>query len=263
VNSHRIPCVASWIIVSSIIALSVGAAEIRIVPAKPVKIVTDLAHIEITGEIVKSDAEKLQKALAQFIASSVPDANPIVILDSPGGNVAVALEMGRILRHSLAHTAVTQDGTCGSSCVFVFAGGVMRDIYSNGQLGLHRPRFDYDSFADLPKDQAMAAYSAAVSKCADFMKEMGIPEQVLSHMLRVPSQQVTLLNRERAEKYGLVGTDPAWEEWQRARDVKAWGEAWVKARDRLLECLNSGRDDKQCLERYNEELEQIEKQNRR
>jgi hypothetical protein len=268
-----------------IIASSVGAADIRVDPGVPERErakqfpLTDFSHLEISGEIVEGDADKLGKALAQLSVNYIPNANPIVFLNSPGGNVNVALEMGRILRVSLAHTVVDKGATCGSSCIFVFAGGVIRNTVRGGRLALHRPRFAYESFGNLSADQARTAYTAAVSRCADFMKEMSISEQVLSVMLRVPSQEVRFIDTKGAEKYGPDGRDPAWEEWSRALDVKRFGEAYVKARDRLLECLNGAgagvfdsqaeaeanmqESKRKCFERFHSELQQIEKRDRR
>ena len=72
----------------------------------------------------------------------------------------------------------------------------MRDVFLNGQIGLHRPRFDYGPYGSIPKDQARAAYNALIAKCVDFMKEMGISERVFSDMLKVPSQRVRFVYRE-------------------------------------------------------------------
>jgi hypothetical protein len=221
--------------------------------------INDLPHIQVTGEIVEGDADKLRKALAQMDARAVVhEWGPIVFLDSRGGNVAVALEMGRLLREALAQTFVVPDQTCASSCVFVFAGGVQRTVVQNGQLGLHRPRFDYEMFGEFGKDEARKAYTAAVDNCAKFLKEMGIGETVLSVMLKIPSEKIRWLRSEETEKFGLVGIDPAWQEWVRARDVRRMGEAKLTARDRYFDCLTSGGDKSKCYESYVRELRQLD-----
>lgn len=121
------------------ISLPAVCADIRYVPQRAIqKRLPDSAHIEIAGEITNADSQRLRKALAQAKAASPHSLIPIVILDSPGGSVPVALEMCRILRDSLAHTIVDRDGSCSSSCVFLLAGGVVRNVFMNGQIGLHR-----------------------------------------------------------------------------------------------------------------------------
>jgi hypothetical protein len=248
------------VLLSMIVASSAFSADIRYISGQGDQRVSDHEHVIITGEIVGGDTDKLRKALTQLTPDPSHRVNPIVILDSPGGNVPVALEMGRSLRESSAWTIVDRGGSCSSSCVFLIAGGVRRSVFSNGRIGLHRPRFDYQPFASLSKDQAREAYSSLVGACVNFMKEMGISDQVFSDMLRVPSQEIKFVSRSYAEKYGLVGDDPAWEEWRRARDVQEHGEARIKAQDRLIECYNSGTDTKQCDERYERDLREINKQ---
>src|SRR5260370_23415869 len=127
--------------------------------------------------------------------------------------------MGKLLREHHANTLVGRDGTCSSSCVFVFAGGVIRDLFDNGRFGLHRPRFDYEQFSNLSEEHARAAYDTLRAACAEYMKHMGISEQVFSDMLKVPSQEIRFVGREYAERYNLLGTDAGWEEWVRARDI--------------------------------------------
>lgn len=89
------------------------------------------------------------------------------------------------------------------------------------------------------------------------MKEMGISDRVFSDMLKVPSQNVRFVDRAYAKEQGLVGTDPAWEEWSRALQARSKGEVGVKAWDRLLDCYNSGRAQSECVVRYKEELDAI------
>ena len=173
----------AYLVLTFLFAASRGSgADIRFNPWTP-------PQISITGEIVQGDAEKLRKAFAQcrdeYAHKPRPTGgtDPMVVLDSPGGSVPVALEMGRILRDSLAWTTVLNNQTCSSSCVFLLAGGVRRTVAVKARVGLHRPRFEYDSFALLSKDEARAAYNKLVQACVDFMREMGISDQVFSDML--------------------------------------------------------------------------------
>jgi hypothetical protein len=272
-------CVHVVLLSISCFRCSLGA-DIRFVPEKGTDHVSEWAHIEINGEIAAGDVEKLQKALAdldkaveeyarahqfdqayrqRMAAVGGPHQySPPVFLNSRGGSVTVALQMGQILRDSFAWTVVDCNGVCGSSCVFVLAGGVSRDVLCSGRIGLHRPRFEYESFANLSREQARGAYNTVVAACTEFMKQMGVAEQVFSDMLAVPSQEVKFVGRDYGEKTRLLGIDPGWEEWQRARDISYWGEQWVKARDQLLDCYKHGGTDTACRERYEKELRDIE-----
>lgn len=134
----------------------------------------------------------------------------------------------------------------------------MRTVAAKARVGLHRPRFEYDSFALLSKDEARAAYNKLVQACVDFMREMGISDQVFSDMLRVPSQEIRFASEAYLERCALSGKDPAWQEWQRARDIQQNGEAEVKAADRAQQCFDSGKDFSECLNQFKKELRDIE-----
>lgn len=89
------------------------------------------------------------------------------------------------------------------------------------------------------------------------MKEMGISDKVFTDMLRIPSQKVRMVDRDYAKEHGLVGTDPGFEEWWRARKIRNEGEARVKAYDQLGDCYNSNVPHLECDSRYNAEMKAI------
>lgn len=241
------------------LTLPAYSADIRYVPVSAIDTghISDYPHVEIVGEITEGDPARLRKALAQVMSvrNTKRLMNPLVILDSPGGSVSIALEMGRILRNSLAITAVERDKSCSSSCVFLLVGGVDRFIFMNGKIGLHRPRFEAEIYGNLSKDEARAAYNTLVQRCVEYMKEMGISDSVFSDMLKVPSHKVRFVYQDYAEEHGLVGVDPGWEEWERARRIRRDGEPAVKALDRWKDCVSSGGADSACMERYLKELD--------
>src|SRR5699024_8999956 len=60
-----------------------------------------------------------------------------VLLDSNGGDLRTAIELGRELRQAEARVFVAVPSSCISACVFTFVGGVERSVF--GRLGIHRP----------------------------------------------------------------------------------------------------------------------------
>jgi len=65
------------------------------------------------------------------------DAAVNVHLDSEGGSVDSAIEIGRFLRDKNSNVMVSAGEQCASACLFILAGGVTR--YLGGRLGMHRP----------------------------------------------------------------------------------------------------------------------------
>jgi hypothetical protein len=61
-----------------------------------------------------------------------------VVLNSPGGSVADAMAMGRLIRESKFATEVGAGKYCASSCPLVFAGGVERRSGDKAVIGVHQ-----------------------------------------------------------------------------------------------------------------------------
>src|SRR5438270_9709065 len=61
-----------------------------------------------------------------------------VVLNSPGGSVGDALEIGRLIRTKGFATEVEKEKICVSSCPLVFVGGVKRAAGANAIIGVHQ-----------------------------------------------------------------------------------------------------------------------------
>ena len=86
--------------------------------------------IYITGAIELGD-----DAVFRDIAEQFPDA--VVFLESPGGTVIPALEIGLQVRKRGYRTVVVDGGTCASSCALIWLAGTPRYLASGGQVGFH------------------------------------------------------------------------------------------------------------------------------
>jgi len=179
-----------------------------------------LAHVEIYGHIAHSDAEKLPILIdlvkERSSARELGEGRVIALLDSVGGDVYAAMRIGKMLR---AHNAmVWVNGECSSACIFVLAGGVQR-LMIEGKLGLHRPYFDQAQFANLSAADAKKLYTEMTEQCRDYLAQMGIRGTLFDEMLRIPSHKVRYISRHAAEEFNLLGDDPAYAEWRRAREL--------------------------------------------
>ncbi len=72
---------------------------------------------------------------------------PTVLVDSPGGSIAPALAIGRLIRARGLAVAVARvagggptdaDAQCASACVLVLAAGVGRSVGPGAEVGVHR-----------------------------------------------------------------------------------------------------------------------------
>ena len=70
-----------------------------------------------SGSITKADVQKLSDNLKSGCTS--------LSIDSPGGDVDAALDMGRLIRRKQIDVQTIADsGRCASACVFLFAAGL-------------------------------------------------------------------------------------------------------------------------------------------
>jgi membrane-bound ClpP family serine protease len=93
--------------------------------------------IYITGEIQLGD-----DAVFRRIADQFTDA--VVFLESPGGTVIPALEIGRLARERGYRTVVLAGGTCASSCALIWLAGTPRYLEPGGRVGFHASSAEED-----------------------------------------------------------------------------------------------------------------------
>jgi hypothetical protein len=96
---------------------------------------SDRLEIEISGEITQQDFAFVSSRSKEFEFKR----RLSVYLNSPGGDVGVAMKIGRIIRSVDGETLIVAKARCYSSCALIFIAGVER--FNIGELGLHRPYF--------------------------------------------------------------------------------------------------------------------------
>lgn len=131
----------------------------------------------------------------------------VVFLNSPGGSLLAAMDLGRLLRAGGFDTNVgrrapdgrePEAGVCYSSCPFAYAGGVRRSLLRGSALGVHRPR-------NLTPVVDPQAFERRVSADAtDYLEGMGVNPVLASIMAQAPHDAIRLVGRGEAERLALV-----------------------------------------------------------
>jgi hypothetical protein len=132
-------------------------------------------------------------------------------LDSPGGDVDEAMQIGRMARKYLL-TAISpisfgngsgylsgpkladnsqpicqgQNCICASACALIWFGAAAR----SGDLGLHRPVFTGTAFAKLPAAEASQVYRQALQRIATYLKEMEAPPNIIESTIATDSSAI-------------------------------------------------------------------------
>lgn len=166
------------------------------------------SDILIRGEITQQDALTFKTLIANRVRlwGKLFRDFMWVHLNSPGGDVAAAMEIGRIVRDGEMTAAVDEDGSCASACVLILASGIRRVIA--GTVIIHRP------------DMAQAAQSGGLAdadnwdtatrdRIADYLREMNIPTSLADDMMAVPPERGKSLSESDLALYMLTNDDPA------------------------------------------------------
>ena len=192
--------------------------------------------LTIKGEIKKGDSQKVKSILdnACYEKSRYKLPNLVtftVVLNSDGGDVDEAIQMGRVIRAKGAVTRVWFKDSCLSSCVFVLAGGQMR--IPLGKIGIHRPYFanlnPNASIADIQQSR-----DRMLTEITKYFRDMDIGSSLADEMMSIPPEKMKILSQSQLEKYRLSGTDAAYDEKNTAEFANLWNISSAEFRKRDL-----------------------------
>lgn len=140
---------------------------------------------------------------AAFLAEVLLHQPDLVTFDSPGGNIAAAMRLGRLIRSQNLPTAQTRHSECASACALAFFGGIVR-FAETGSIGVHKSSFAPD--VQLDKDTAVSAVQSMTADIVDYLIEMGISPALLSLSLRYEDWDMRYLSHSEMLELGIVTT---------------------------------------------------------
>lgn len=164
-----------------------------------------------SGSITKADVQKLSDNLKSGCTS--------LSIDSPGGDVDAALDMGRLIRRKQIDVQTIADsGRCASACVFLFAAGVSRLAY--GPVEIHRP---YMTGSDVSLEDTQEKYRKLERKIKQFLRDMNVKESLYEAMLNIGPEDSKKLTLKELDDFGMVGVDPVFYEYQENKRAASFG----------------------------------------
>jgi len=163
------------------------------------------------GRTALAISGRIGPAAANWLRDRIDEAKlapgDLVLLSSPGGNLAQAVIMGEAIRARGLDTAVgVADGTgrmrpayCASACVLAFAGGKVRYGIEGSALGVHR-------FVNAaPGNDPVADTQRVAGMVLGYMTRMGVSSSVVEAMSE--TREIRWLDPKQAVTMNLV-TDP-------------------------------------------------------
>jgi hypothetical protein len=178
--------------VIAVFALSTAQAQLRYA----INTTSDgYRFVLISGLFLHEDRlEELKRLLRNY--------NPVfVTFDSPGGNVAKAMEVGRLLREFQVSTLQPRALDCASACALAFLGGVGR-YAEPGAIGVHRSSFAATHRIDA--EVAVAAVQLMTAEIMSYMAEMGANPTLLQLALKYGSNDIRYLSAGEMSDYGVT-----------------------------------------------------------
>lgn len=153
--------------------------------------------IFIDGRIVEGDLERVMEAVERV-------SYPIVLLRSPGGNLAEGLAIARYLRSKEAATGVAPDFLCASACALIWVGGKQRYLAPTSLIGFHAA-YTVDGYGEAETSGVGSALMGA------FLAEVGVSETAIIFMTAAGPDEMNWINREMALTLGIevYELDPA------------------------------------------------------
>ena len=177
---------------------------------------SSICSLWVDGRIGPDDVAQFKLSLEKFGGKQ----NLSLFLNSEGGDIATAIEIGRLVRRwQTSDVVVSLNSKCFSACVFVLAGGLNRVVH--GKVGIHRP---YSTTTDSHTYEATQKTFRDLEQSAkSFFKDMNVPTSLYDEMIGVPPQKLRVLTEQELVRFGIGQADPAYQDNLDAKSARAYG----------------------------------------
>lgn len=131
-----------------------------------------------------------------------------VVLDSPGGSVMDALEIGALIQEKGLATKVAAGNLCASSCPIIFASGTERLASPDSAIGVHQ--IYAASLGETARDAmavagvAMADAQSTTAEITRHLTKSGVDPALWLHALDTPPDRLYYFSAEEMQRLKLV-----------------------------------------------------------
>jgi hypothetical protein len=148
----------------------------------------------ITPGIAEAFAEEIGKR-ADYIKT--------IVLNSPGGSVADAMTMGRLIREKKFATEVEAGRVCASSCPLMFVGGTERRAGDKAAIGVHQV-FALAAADNSASRDDMSDAQRVSAKCQRYLGDMGVNLQMWVHAMETPKDRLFVFKADELRALKIV-----------------------------------------------------------
>lgn len=154
-------------------------------------------QLVLTGAIDIGSAERFADEI-----QTITEYVETIVLNSPGGSVADALEISKRIRENKWNTHVNQGALCASACPIIFSGGIERSAEEGAAIGVHQIFSAGEDTRSI--DQAISGTQSSTATIVRHLEEMGADPILWTHALETPPAHLYYFRPEELEKYQLI-----------------------------------------------------------
>ena len=203
------------------------AMEFSTVPLEGACTATDCRRAVVAeGEITSEAPAQFSRFLRQQL--QMPGLHAVVFLNSPGGNVESALQLGAMLHDAGAAVVVGRPvamsgrknrkkraavgslgvvpGHCASACVYSLMGAKKRVVPDGARVGVHRMSarmWARDPATGGARGDRIFAGSSEISALRTYVSRVGGSQDLISLAESVPHDEIRMLSGAEVRKYRL------------------------------------------------------------
>lgn len=159
--------------------------------------------IQVKGVISEGDTFELQA----YIASLPKKPHIVIVLSSPGGNLAEGMKLGRFFYERKIETAIETKTFCASACALAFLGGrddsgkPLRTKAANSGLGFHSFTREFDKDKSYTADDLKVVVQrtqSTVYVVADYLRTINTDMDVIRLMLKAQNSEMNFISNDDA-----------------------------------------------------------------
>jgi hypothetical protein len=193
----------------SILAPLLPEGDKRLTPLpKPEGILANPMTIELLGGGKLMVTGTITPGISKAFATEIDkhgDYIKTVVLNSPGGSIADAMAMGRLIREKKLSTEVEAGKYCASSCPLLLAGGIERRAGDGAMIGVHQVAAVTSAANSPPRDE-MSVTQDISARCLRYLAEMGVNLQVWVHAMETPHDKLFVFKPDELKSLNLATT---------------------------------------------------------
>jgi len=175
--------ITAFMLALSLTITDATAADIRVLPGTFERWANDpvqghpLCDIELSGQIVPGDLERLRGAFARILGTRWPEINSgeapyrPLCLNSPGGSLGEAIRIAQFVYENSISTVLPPNSVCQSACSWIFmlghergpeVGGIARSMHYTARLSIHAPYIDLGNSETIHRETAELAFNQII-----------------------------------------------------------------------------------------------------